>query len=106
MMNGRRYNNQSTISIGDVGEGDANALLCMTEFQNCCRTQRIGEFSDPNGNSVGRNKDGGAFYRNRGEQVIRLHHRQSGANNNGTGTYRCKLFDSCGVETSIQIDLV
>ena len=35
-LNCRIYNNDSTIPISDIGENDG-ALLCVTDFMDCCR---------------------------------------------------------------------
>ena len=31
------YRNDSSILIGDIGEGDEAALLCVTDLVQCCR---------------------------------------------------------------------
>ena len=94
-LNGSSIANNSFINVDDIGEGD-NALLRCTNKIDCCgepMANRAGEWYYPNGASVG--IMGGStdeFYRNRGPQVVRLHHRQ------GTpierGLFRCEVPDA------------
>ena len=72
-LEGRKYFNNSEISISDVGEGEC-ALLCKTDKEDCCATvpNRYREFYYPNGIHVMVARFGQSFYWNRGEQLIRL----------------------------------
>ena len=49
-LDGKKYFNNSEISISDIGEGE-HALLCKTDEEDCCATvpNRFGEFYYPNG---------------------------------------------------------
>ena len=87
------HSGQTVTSIGldDIGSG-GNALLCKTDHPFCCKEQQKGEFLYPNGDVVGKKKDGEAFFRNRGQSLIRLN-AQSSSNPAPRGTYCCLLPD-------------
>ena len=99
------YPNNSAIHLFDIGEGD-NALFCKTNRKECCRTppNRIGEFYYPNGVRVPIAKLLHGFYRNRGEQVIRLNRRKGITS--PTGRYRCAIPDDSGVMRTIYVTLM
>ena len=103
--NGKVYTNNSVISISDVGEGE-QALLCWTNWVECCGfpPNRQGEFYYPNGIQVPISKRLHGFYRNRGEQVIRLNRREGV--NSPSGKYRCEIPDADGVMHNIYITLM
>ena len=103
-LNGQRYFNNSEISISDVGEGE-RALLCKTDKENCCGAvpNRFGEFYYPNGVQVPIGRVGQTFYRNRGEQLIRLNRRSVSLS--PTGKYHCEIPDASGVVQSIFVVL-
>ena len=92
VLRGQPLANNSVIAFSDVGEL-ANALLCRTNLTNCCGTlpNRFGQFYYPNGTLVPIQKEGAGFYRNRGDQEIRLH-RRSGVVS-PTGKYHCEIPD-------------
>ena len=93
VLRGRPLANNSVIALTDVGElGDA--LLCRTNLTSCCGTlpNRFGQFYYPNGEAVPVNSQRQGFYRNRGDQEIRLH-RRSGVNS-PIGKFRCEIPDS------------
>ena len=92
------------VSILNIGEGD-DALLCKTDKQDCCGTQpnRFGEFYYPHGVRVPINSAGQGFYRNRGEQLIRLNRRDD--TSSPTGRYYCELPDADGVNQKIYITI-
>ena len=105
VLRGQPLANNSVIALTDVGElGDA--LLCRTNLTSCCGTvpNRFGQFYYPNGVAVPINSQQQGFYRNRGNQEIRLH-RRSGVNS-PTGKYRCEIPDSNMNLQSVFIDLV
>lgn len=99
------FTNNSIISIGSIGEGE-NALLCKTDKIECCRTRpnRIGQFYYPNGVQVPSNNARQGFYRNRGNQLIRLNRRPR--TTSPTGLYRCEVADSSDVMQNIFANLV
>lgn len=93
VLRGQPLANNSVIALADVGEiGDA--LKCKTNLTNCCGTvsNRFGQFYYPNGLQVPINNRRQGFYRNRGDQEIRLH-RRSGVSS-PTGRFRCEIPDS------------
>lgn len=92
------------ISLWDVGENE-DALVCMTDHTQCCSVPpyRQGEFYYPSGERVLTLGGGGDFYRNRGNQEIRLH-RKEGVTS-PTGRFRCEILDASGVVQSIFINI-
>ena len=100
------YGNNSRVSLADVDEGKENALICRTDRLNCCGTppNRFGHFYYPSGLQVPVNSAGQGFYRNRGDQLIRLN-RRAGATS-PTGKYRCEIPDASGEMQNICITLV
>ena len=36
-LNGRTYQNNSCVALEDIGEGNNNSLLCLTNQTACCR---------------------------------------------------------------------
>ena len=83
-LKGERYNNNSVVNILAIGEG-SSALLCKTNKQDCCGTlpNRFGEFYYPHGARVSIFITGDGFYRNRGNQMIRLNRRNQGRRRRG-----------------------
>ena len=98
------YLNNSAIPLRDIGEGDS-ALLCKTDRKDCCGTppNRYGEFYYPNGVTVPIASRQQGFYRNSGEQVIRLHRRSTATS--PTGKYRCAIPEVDGEIQNIYITL-
>ncbi len=101
MLSERTYYDGDTLLITDIGEGD-NALLCVTDNTECCRTGGDGEFFYPDDTAVGFSISN-SLYRNRGEQVIRLNRRNSATP--PLGRYRCDILDASGVSRSIFINI-
>ena len=95
-LKGEVYDNNSMVNILAIGEGD-DALLCKTNKQDCCGTvpNRFGEFYYPNGVRVSINSARHGFYRNRGDQVIRLNRRDGITI--PTGRFSCEIPDASGV---------
>ena len=102
---GQIYLNNSEIPLRVIGEGE-NALICKTDLVNCCGTQpnRFGEFYYPNGVQVPIRNRGQGFYRNHGEQEIRLH-RKEGVTA-PRGRFRCEIPDASRDLQTIYIELV
>ena len=96
------YQNNSNVTLEDIGEGDG-ALLCATNFTACCRNpytvngSSFGNWYFPNGTKVFSSD----FYRTRGHMVVRLNRRRGGVE----GIYRCVIPDSMDVMHSIYIGL-
>ena len=106
-LNGKVYLNNSEVSMFEIGEGE-QALLCKTDKKDCCGTvpNRFGEFYYPNGVQVPIAGFGDSFYRNRGEQLIRLNQRAGVAlSETSTGIYRCEIPDASGVVKKVFINL-
>ena len=105
ILKGQPLENNSVIAIVDIGEGD-DALVCKTNLTNCCGTvpNRFGQFYYPSGLPVPIDGLEQGFYRNRGDQEIRLHKR-SGVMS-PTGRFHCKIPDSNMVRQNIFIELI
>ena len=98
-LRGRTYQNNSLVTLEDNGEGDAAALLCVTDLTACCRggdtplgMPALGDWFFPNGTALPNmviNAQGlhWNFYRNRGSRVVRMNRRRGGV----TGIYRCEI---------------
>ena len=80
------------MSITEIGEGK-NALLCKTNKKDCCGAigNRHGEFYYPNRVRVPIKKYSHGFYRNRGNQEVRLNRRIDEDIKGPTGLYCCCL---------------
>ena len=91
------YQNNSIVTLEDIGEGD-DALLCMTNY--CCQTTQTQSSSEnwffPNGTRVPGSGNNWDFYRIRDQMVVRLNRRGGGVE----GIYRC---DAMNVTQSIYI---
>ena len=68
------------MTLEDIGEGDDDALLCLTNLPACCRPNNmgnvLGNWFFPNGTRVPSGK--WDFYRTRGQMVVRMHRRRGG----------------------------
>ena len=100
-LNGTTYQNNSLVTLEDIGENDG-ALLCMTNLIACCRPPyrngAVGNWYFPNTTIVpsDMNLD---FHRTRGQMVVYLHRKRGGEN----GIYRCEIHDSMNVMQNIYI---
>ena len=82
--------------LRNIGEGDAGALLCITDRTACCTfvLGRGGEWFYPNGRMVPVMGYGEPYYRNRGISLIRLNRRlNQGLSVMYTGIYCCQIPD-------------
>ena len=106
MLHGQTYLNNSIVAINDIGEGDTNALLCVTDNPDCCKPPNgntvQGEFYYPN-NTVVRFNVTDPWYRHRGPQVVRLNRKNDVLS--PTGVYRCEIPDSTGMDRSVFIHI-
>ena len=77
-LNGCIIEENGSVSITDIGEGDA-AVLCRTDKEGCCGVPpgRAGEWYFPDNDRVGTAGGGGHFYRDRDEGVVRLNRRNN-----------------------------
>ena len=94
VFNGTVIPNHGLVLLEDIGESDAQSLLCLTNRTDCCRPPQnpggeIGNWFFPNGSQVLNSGDGWDFYTNRGPSVVRMHRRRGGV----TGIYSCKIPD-------------
>lgn len=96
--------NNSAISLQQLGEGAAS-LAATTTYEGCCRRQRIGEFFYQNDQLVGLRNAAEPFYRNRGEQEVRLHYRGGAVDESLLGEFSCKILDGCGDSTFLYIHI-
>ena len=101
-LNGTTYQNNSNVTLEDIGEGD-DGLLCVTNQTACCRPphakQATGNWFFPNGTRVpssGRQWD---LHRTRGDMMVLLHRRRGGVE----GVYSCEILDALNVTQTIYI---
>ena len=105
-LNGTPYQNNSLVSLEDIGEDDTS-LLCLTNFSACCgpltseNRSASGNWYLPNGSRVPSkniNKQSD-FYRDREQSVVHMNRRGGGEE----GIYRCEIPDSMNVNQTIYI---
>ena len=109
-IRGITYQNNSLVTLEDIGEGD-DALLCLTDQTACCRHPytsemgtAIGNWSFPNGTTVPSEITASSgvrwdFYSTSDEMVIYMHRRRGGV----TGIYSCMIPDAMNVSQIIYI---
>ena len=105
LLNGTTYQNNSIVTLEDIGEDDS-ALLCITNQTTCCRTSDTGDMVGglgnwylPNGSRVPIEENQWDFFRTRGEMVVLMHRRRGGEE----GIYRCEIPDAMNVTQTIYI---
>jgi hypothetical protein len=96
---GRPYSKGSSILIGEIGEGDDGALLCVTDLIQCCRGDdtpgeggALGEWFYPSGSLVQVNDSDNDFYRSRGLGIVRLNRINNATS--PTGQFCCVVPDA------------
>jgi len=102
-LNGATYQNNSLVTLEDIGENDT-ALLCMTHLTTCCRRSDssgfvLGNWKFPNKTDVPSSSRMWDFYRARGQMVVRLYRRRGGEE----GIYHCEIPDTMNVTQTIYI---
>ena len=104
-LNGTIYQNNSVVTLEDIGEGEY-ILHCITDLRNCCRPPQTGVMGTvfgnwffPNGTRVPSSGNQWDFYRTRGASVVRLNRRRGGEE----GIYRCEIPDTAKVFQTIYI---
>ena len=105
-LRGTTYQNNSLVSLEDIGEG-YGALLCMTDQPACCRPSYIdsvwltafGNWFFPNGTRVPSSGNNWDMHRTRGHMVLPLHRRKGGTE----GIYHCVILDAMNVSQTIYI---
>ena len=104
-LNGTTYQNNSCVTLEDIGEENDTALLCMTNFTACCQApytgteSGLGNWYFPNGSVVPSSGVQWDFHRTRDKSVVRLNRRRGGED----GIYRCEIPVSTNVTQSIYI---
>ena len=94
LFRGTTYQNNSLVTLEDLGEGD-DALHCITNDTDCCVRAFIredgrvvyGNWFYPNDTRVQSSDVEWDFFRTRGESVVNLQRRRGG----DMGIYRCQL---------------
>ena len=101
-LKGTTYQNNSLVSLEDIGEGD-DALQCLTNLTACCwlpyTRSALGNWFYSNGTRVpssGRRWD---FHRTRGHMRVRLQRRRGGEE----GVYSSVIPDAMNVTQTIYI---
>ena len=92
LLNGTRYQNNSIVTMEDIGEGN-DALLCMTNLTSVNRSVR-GDWYFPNGTTVF-----STLKRIRDQIAVRMNRRGGGEE----GIYHCEIPVSMDVNQTIYI---
>ena len=91
------------MTLEDIGEGDDDALLCLTNLPACCRPNNmgnvLGNWYFPNETRVPSSGGEWDFYRTRDYMLVRMHRRRGGVE----GIYRCEIPDAMNEIQSIYI---
>ena len=101
VLRGTPYQNNSIVTLEDIGEG-GDALLCLTNLTACCRppySQGLGNWFFPNGTRVLSDGNNSDLHRTRDQMMIRLNRRRGGVE----GIYRCEINDAMHVIQTIYI---
>ena len=99
-LNGTTYQNNSCVTLEDIGERD-DALLCITNLTTCCRIGNrspLGQWFLPNGTSVPSSGEQRDFHRTRGLMMVLMHRRRGGVD----GIYRCEIPDPTDINQTSQ----
>ena len=101
-LNGTTYQNNSIVTLEDIGEGD-DALFCVTDQITCCQHTDagsvIGNWFFPNGTRVRSQEMQWGFHRARRWSVVVLQRRRGGVN----GIYHCEIPDAIGIIQMVYI---
>ena len=104
-LNNTTYQNNSLVTLEDIGSTDKDSLNCGTNLTECCRgPPPLGNWVFPNGskvpseNSTSEQLD---FYRRRGPMVVRMKHKSGG----DSGIYGCEIPDVKNVTQTIYIGI-
>ena len=104
-LSGTTYQNNSIVTLENIGDNSDNALLCETNLTACCKPPfsktALGNWFFPNGTRVPSKMDNvnGTFSRTRKKMGVRMHHRRGGED----GIYRCEIPDSTNITQTIYI---
>ena len=105
-LNGTTYQNNSLVTLEDIGEKNAS-LLCMTNLTACCRHpysengSSLGNWFFPNEARVPSCNFSSDLYRDRGQMVVRMKRRRGGEE----GIYHCKIPDAMNVLQTVYIGM-
>ena len=97
-LGGIHIANNSNVSFYGIGEGDGEALLCVTDLMQCCHRKNtatgraLGWWFYPDGSDVPTYVYHN-IYRDRGRNIVRLNHRNH-THVEPTGLYCCEVPDS------------
>ena len=105
-LRGTIYQNNSLVTLEDIGVGDG-ALLCITDLTACCRppytgsigVSAVGNWFFPNGTRVPSSGASWDIHRTRGHMYIALHRREGGKE----GIYHCLMPDAMTITQTIYI---
>ena len=105
-LRGTTYQNNSLVTLEDIGEG-GDALLCVTDQTACCQppytdpleSGAIGNWFFPNGTRISSSGSQWDFHRTRGLGVILMQRRRGGVN----GIYSCEIPDATNVTQTVYI---
>ena len=97
-LNGATYQNNSVVTLEDIGEDDTS-LHCVTNLSACCGPGSNANWFFPNGTRVPSNGWRWDFYRTRHQMMVHLLRRRGGVE----GIYRCEIPDSVNVTQTIYI---
>ena len=102
-LNGTTYQNNSLVTLENIGDSYDDALHCMTDLPACCRPPYIsnttGNWYFPNGTRVLSSGVQSDYYRTRGQSVVLLHRKRGGV----IGIYSCVVPDATNVNQTIYI---
>ena len=102
ILKGTTYQNNSIVTLDDIGEGD-DTLLCVTDLTTCCQPSNVngtlGNWFFPNGTRVPSSGSKWDFHRTRGQSVVRLQRRRGGEE----GIYQCMIPDAMNVTQTVYI---
>ena len=104
-LRGTTYQNNSLVTLEEIGEGD-DALLCVTDLTACCRPPHTrppsatGNWFFPNGTRVPSSGSNWDIHKTRGRSTVVLHRRRGGG---VTGIYSCAVPDAMNVTQTIYI---
>ena len=105
-LDGTTYQNNSLVTLEDIGESDKDALLCITKLTSCCRSSNTSENGSakgnwffPNGTRVSSIFHQWDFHRTRDQMAVVMHRIRGGVD----GIYHCTIPDSTNVFQTIYI---
>ena len=109
---GAVYQNNSLVTLEDIGEDRDAALLCLTDQTACCSHFYTGEIGSalgnwffPNGTRIPSTyanyttRTQWDFHRTRGQMIVHMRRRRGGVD----GIYRCEIPDAMNVTQTIYI---